>query len=197
MIVLYVRIHTCITITLYSHVCIYIIKSSLKRIITMFIFCIIYLYIYVTYYITNTHTYTNISTYLYIIMVTYWQHIVKSWSSYQSVGVLKHDRPTDCPNTRPYCTRTRNTHMNETRIKHMPMRNRRANNIFTSATHNWNTHVKRSHIHFLLGFFALLISGTYVSPFAYLLYVCVILCPPGIYLLTRGISCYIVSRCLS
>ena len=51
------------------------------------------------------------------------------------------------------------------------MWNRRANNTFASETHKWNTHVKHSHIHFSLGSFALLISGTYGLPFAYHMFV--------------------------
>ena len=53
----------------------------------------------------------------------------------------------------------------------MPMWNRRAKNTFTSETHKWNTHVKHSHIHFLLESFALLTSGTYDIPFAYHMFV--------------------------
>ena len=68
-------------------------------------------------------------------------------------------------------THTKHTHEQNTHIKHRPMWNRRAKNTFTSETHKWNTHVKHSHLHCLLGSFALLISGTYGLPFAYHMFV--------------------------
>ena len=64
---LYVYIHVLITITLYSHICIYIIKSHLTRPINIYFNVMNNIYLYVSYHMINIIlTHFHIYTYIYI-----------------------------------------------------------------------------------------------------------------------------------